>query len=538
MNKKGFTLVELIVVIAIGAIVSAVIGRAILSNFTNYNDMSITQVQSMSLNGVNEILNNQIEDAMSVAVKTADSPLASGEYGIYTDTDGNLLLTDSDGNVSTLYTNDTGAVNILELYVQRDTNNLDQVQFILTYTDGSSEIMSKTLTTQLMNNKNVNYSGYAYEGDNNVYLLRDESTSNILVYKKALTSGVELTEEQKIAILSYYLSDPDYTPDTDPQTYIYGMLYWDEDHYEIFNNTSIIQYGDTDATDLAGIPDYEDMWDYPELYISDPVKPLEDLLATESNNTYKVRDEVIVYYGGQYWQRTYPSDGAAETDIEPGNLKFKVQGWVPLTYPLMTDLSSEDISTISYTVYDPDKVWTREDIGTIFFAGTSLYMYAGTDLDGNPNFVELDDIFNSDDYDNLIVDKDAVLDWNIEDFDATKSYSLGSFVAATGSDGQTSIYEKVLDVSGVSNPTDNSQRLAGGWQLKMNQYDPYSNYVNGDQMLVFGDNDTEVFIVTVTGDVNSAEARADLNYDIEACFKYETSTSITTEDYTIAPYVF
>ncbi len=530
MSNKGFTLIEIVVVLAVGAIVSAVIGRAVLSNFTSYSDMSIIQVQTMALNDVNEILNNQIEDAMSVSVRPSNSILNPGEYGIYTDVDGNLLLkhVDSEGNESTgaIYKSDTGAINILELFVNGDGGDSDdQVQFVLTYTDGTEKILSRQLTTQLMNNQVLNIAGYSYSDDEDTYLLRNDNQSNILVFKKAVTSALELSDEQKLAILSYYLGDPSYTPIPDPQVYFYGMLYWNNDHYEIFNNTSIIIYDpDNPVTGENIVYDLADMSDRPNKY--------PDIL-NKSGNTYKVILGTVVIWDNKVWERIEPEEGAMETDINNGNVEFKEQGWKLLgdVYDY-TDLSSEEVKTISYSEYDSsiDAAGGYEPFDVVFF-GDSLYMNVGTADDSH--FVEIDNIYNDTLYPRLVVDKDAIMNVNIEEFDSdrTEPYPVNTYVAATDIYGQEAIYKKVVASDSLESPADSSKRIAGGWQLQTNQYDPFSNYLDGNQVLVFGDYNDEIYVIDFEGDL-SAATRTLLNQDIYTYITQKDAEGEPTVTYT------
>ena len=535
MNNKGFTLVEIVITLAIGAILSLVIGKSFFDYFKSYGQMSTTQIQTMALNGVNEIVNNKVEDAMTVAIQPGNYVLQEGEYGIYVNADGNLMLCDSGGDIMTMFTSQTGSINILNLFVERDTN-LDQLTFKYVYTDGSSEILSRTLTTQLFNVTKVNYQGNAYNGDVNTFLLENETSANILVFTPAsLTSNKpeDLTASQYYAILSYYLGDPSFTPE-DPQVYFYGMVYWNGSGYQVFNNTSVIQYGV--EIDLKDVPSYGNLFNeatytaHPEWYSKNGFK---------KNGQIKLNEGVVVYYDHKYWVSQEPSAGNSG---EQWSDTFK--GLTGGTYRLLTDfdtttLSSELISHIELEYYDSTVKYNATDIVYKDGALYEVYYVANDDNSISMKLEKLDSIYNETNYPNLIVKLDTISNAEIAMYDPLIPYAKDDYVCYQyGTTKQYEVYKKVVENGVYNNPSVESTRMSGGWQLQTNQYDPYSCYVAGNQVLVFGDQNDEIYVITFkTSDVNDAATRSALDADIAKCYK-DNADSVNNDNYTIEKYVF
>ncbi len=533
MNKKGFTMVEIIVVLAMGAIVSAVIGQTFVGNFKSYSNMSITQIQTLALNDVNEILNEQVEDAMDVAIVPASSDLDDDEYGIYTDMSGNLQLKHSE-NVMTLYTSDTGAINILELYVLKDVFEMDQLQFNLNYNggDGTDNLISRTLSTQLFNDSSVDYNGIGYNGSNDEYLLRNDA--DMLVFKKAINTATPLDPD---AILSYYLSDPSFTVE-DKQTYIFGMLYWDGSEYQVFNNLQPFEYPDNgedfeyiidltadkllgdDLNNIVKVDFDIDLTKY--LYLlSENANGYVKVVAPNNNRNFKFRLGTIIKIGDKYWRRT--GNKGEDIKLDKKNVwnkfefTFNQDGrWEEITEDiLVTLLSSEQQQTVEYEDVLPENTPNSSgsyELGDMVYAGTSLYWYDG---DG---FIKLDELYNEDIYPGLIVTKDDIYTLSDEtvDFSSSESYAPGAYVKVTYADGagytpgsveigHKEIFKKVT-TGDDTNPGTESDRVSGGWQLQSNQYDPNSCYVVGDQVFIFGNEHDEVYVITFDTDIITESA--------------------------------
>lgn len=530
MNNQGFTLVEIVITLAIGAIVSIAIGKSFFDYFKSYGQMSTTQIQTMALNGVNEIVNNRVEDAMTVAIQPGNYVLQEGEYGIYADANGKLMLSDSDGNLMTMFTSQTGSINILNLFVEKD-ESLDQLRFRYVYTDGTSEILSRTLTTQLFNVGEVTYQGNEYNGDASTFLLENDSNANILVFTKAsLTSNkpADPTAEQLFAILSYYLGDPSFTPE-DPQVYFYGMVYWDGDSYEVFNNKTVITYGGQ-KINIEDVPDFTsstglDLFD-DAMHDKHP-----DWYQVFKNNGIKLNNGVVVRYDGQYWVRQTPKAGNNGMDKED-DFKAETGGRFRLLTEdeYQTSLSSEEVSSIELLYYDSTKTY---NYGDVVYKDGALYDYTST------GWVKLSSIYDEAKYPNLVVKLDIIANAEIAVFDGTLPYYLNKYVIVSyGDTDQKEIYKKVIDNTAVTDPRDTSQRLSGGWQLQTNQYDPYSCYVAGNQVLVFGNQNDEIYVITFkTSNVNDATTRASLDADIAKCY-INNQSSVDTADYSIVKYVF
>lgn len=529
MNEQGFTLVEIVITLAVGAIVSLAIGKSFIDYFNSYGQMSTTQIQTMALNGVNEIVNNRVEDAMKVDIQPGDYVLQENEYAIYANGQGDLMLSDSSGNVTTMFTNNTGAINILNLFVEKDGQNLDQLRFKYVYTDGSSDILSLTLTTQLFNVQEVAFQGNSYSGDSDTFLLQNDSAANILVFTEAsLISNKpeDPSVEQFYAILSYYLGDPSFTPE-DPQVYFYGMVYWDGTGYQVFNNRTYIAYGDEEMN-LSEVHDYGDFFDPT---IRDEIDP--DWFDKAGNNI-KIEEGIIVTYEGKYYIRQRAKDGNNGID-DPDNFKSTIGGRFVEVDPyekFQTDLSSEAISSIGLSYYDANATY---QVGDIVYKDGALYDYTGS------GWVELASLYNEAMYPNLIVDKDEIINADIYLYDPLVSYNLNDYVVYSydeTNDGQKEIYKKVLANPDLTDPSDLTQRLSGGWQLQTNQYDPDSCYVAGNQVLVFGDQNDEIYVITFkTSNVNDPISRALLDGDVEACYQGNTS-NVNKTDYVIEKYVF
>lgn len=540
MNNQGFTLVEIVITLAIGAIVSIAIGKSFFDYFKSYGQMSTTQIQTMALNGVNEIVNNQVEDAMTVAIQPGNYVLQDGEYGIYANDDGDLMLCDKSGDIMTMFTSQTGSINILNLFVEKDTD-LNQLRFKYVYTDGSSEILSRTLTTQLFNADEVKYLGNNYNGDSSTFLLENDNAANILVFTEAsLTSNKpeDLTAEQYYAILSYYLGDPSFTPDpVDPQAYFYGMVYWDWDEkkYQVFNNTSVIQYGGKEI-DLKDVPSYGSLFDeatyenekYSDFYNS-----------FKKNGQINLKGGVVVFYDGKYWVRQRAPEGNNRDEQDKS-----FAGLTGGTYRLLEDLKTTKLSSvekyhIELKYYDSSASYNA---GDIVYKDGALYQvtyHANDDDSISIKFNILNSLYDETKYPNLIVKLDVIANAEIAVFDETLPYYLNKYVIVSyGDTDQKEIYKKVLDNTTVTDPRDTTQRFSGGWQLQSNQYDPYSCYVAGNQVLVFGNQNDEIYVITFkTSNVNDATTRAALNADIAKCY-INNQSSVDTTNYSIAKYVF
>lgn len=534
MNNQGFTLVEIVITLAIGAIVSLAIGKSFLDYFKSYGQITTTQIQTMALNGVNEIVNDSVEDAMALSIRPGDYVLQEGEYGIYADADGDLIRSDSEGNVMTMFASQTGSINILNLFVEKDAK-LDQLRFKYVYTDGTSEILSRTLTTQLFNVGEVIYLGNDYNGDANTFMLENTSGANILVF-----TGPSLSADDNLSVLANYLSDPSYTPVADPQDYFYGMVYWDETdgEYKVFNNRTHIAYIDAEhgavEQNLSEVPLYSDFFSPDTLSLLDP--DLYDRAGVSPN--LKVEEGVIVIYDGKYYMRIHATIGNNGVD-DPDNFKSTIgDRWVeidPAKY-FETDLSSERISSTTLKFYPDSTI----KIGDIVYINTKVN---GSLLSGlyeytTSGYVEIAMPYNSAGL-NLIVPKNGISPSEVLDFDSELDvpYALGTYVVCYSDTGETNIYKKVIDIGTVAtDPSIPAQRLSGGWQLQSNQYDPYSCYVAGNQALVFGDDNDEIYVIEFTK-LSTSIDRETMNSAIVNCYKNNLD-SVDGDGYRLTKYVF
>ncbi|MFR7592310.1 MAG: type II secretion system protein [Longibaculum sp.] len=446
LNNKGFTLVEIIVSIAIFVAVLAVLGSVLISGFKYFYETSSTDLNKRSVDELQSYIRGELIYATDVSIQ--DTKPEGDWYSFTIDDKGHLKhYEEKQGQeANDLHVFDNNSFynnNLLELHVKAYQNN--RLDIKLTMYDSKEELYTTRDTLELLNLNEIGFSNQAfadgaYVGD---YKGMTDSNSYKIYYKR-----------NKVTISNGESSDNNEDNNTPEIT---GTVY---DEVFKINNTN-----------YRGI--------------------------FEENKNYAFQYGEIVYYQGKYWK----SVNAWANNTTPGtNQQWKC---LDLYYLGNQKSAYEKNDIVIYSKYDGDYFYQKTN-NSVGWEPSITDTYYWKEL-GRVDDEKLANDIKNQQFDNIYPEitierkyktvfdllAPSYVKWyepnpsNVSEYSQYEYYKLGNVVkvkywdAGEGKSDNLDYYRIYINVYGEGlkkAPGDPSS----GWTLLDYRFDPGSTYLTND----------------------------------------------------------
>lgn len=526
-NNDGFTLIEMIVSIAIGVMVIGLAGSIIVSSFRLYGDLSDSGLRKEALDDIVDYVDDELKNATEVCYsrgKPDDSDwnwlcIKGGRLyrNTYAEND------DSKGVFTADYYNSSALTMAFD-----SRNGEKKVSMTISYSlKGKDETYKKNDTIRFNNMRKSASSPYgetslkedairgnfdiAKNGHKYIYYKTDASQNTISGAKRTVVTPEKRdytsTIEDKIQLITAHMNRGYFEPNTSnsddyfkyPHNVFYYLgdcVYYQGDWYmKIFNNN-------TQPNAPKGEYGFQKLSRY---YDPDNYYTKGDIILTSNGDAYQWNGDWIVH-------------DVAPDDTSNGNARnwYKmVKNLSSLAKPYTTN---DQVNVGDYVSYQND-YYQRIAKNDIYNApsmwgsdwrkvkelpdGTKNYYEnnMGTDLD---SIEEIEAPKNSPlaMFNTLRTAKgESVLSFNawdhtyagVDEYDSTKTYQVGDICKVRHFDdtGTTDPYYQLYGKIGSPGRTapggtsfDDDQGMASGWMLLENEYQPYSAYMQNTAVRV------------------------------------------------------